>query len=208
MCQGGMGHGHTMGHIQTILNPLHEVSKGEVDLPSGKLTIIPFGGVRGRATALPLRFLLIRMVLMAEDYRNSREWQALNRIWKAVPAFARDNVKDDFRIITEMIKMPAAAAPVQEEKKPAPAPAPAAPVAVGATNFLAGLSADARKLALSLLTKEGFNLYDYLVELAAKSRATDAEELFDAYVSQRDIDDDQEEALMEIIRACLKRARA
>ena len=58
------------------------------------------------------------------------------------------------------------------------------------------------------IAPESHIMYDYLVELAAKSRATDAEELFDAYVSQRDIDDDQEEALMEIIRACLKRAGA
>lgn len=144
---------------------------------------------------------------MAEDYRNSREWQALNRIWKAVPVFARDGVKEDFRVITEMIKKPVAAA-VAEEKKPAAAPAAPAAPAVGATNFLAGLSADARKMALSLLTKEGFNLYDYLVELAAKTRAADAEELFDAYVSQRDIDDGQEDALMEIITACLKRSKA
>ena len=143
---------------------------------------------------------------MAEDYRNSREWQALNRIWKTVPAFARDNVKEDFRVITEMIKRPAAAPVQQEEKKPMAAPA--APTAAGATNFLAGLSADARKMALSLLTKEGFNLYDYLVELAAKSRAHDAEELFDAYVSQKDIEDGQEDALMEIIGACLKRTNA
>ena len=58
---------------------------------------------------------------MADDYRVSKEWQALNRIWKAVPASARESVKDDFRIITEMIKSaqkpaaekPAAAAPPQ-----------------------------------------------------------------------------------------------
>lgn len=140
---------------------------------------------------------------MTEDYRNSKEWQALNRIWKAVPQSARDGVKEDFRVITEMIKKPASA-PAQAADKPAPAPAAPA----GDANFLAGLSADARKLALTLLTKEGFNLYDYLAELAARTRAHDAEELFDAYVSQRDIDDDQQDALMEIIGACLGRSRA
>ena len=99
---------------------------------------------------------------MAEDYRNSKEWQALNRIWKAVPAFARENVKDDFRVITELIKRPAVA---QEEKKavaPAAMPAVSAP-SVGATNFLAGLSNDARKLALSLLTK-AFRIKKYDVQ--------------------------------------------
>ena len=129
------------------------------------------------------------------------EWQALNRIWKAVPVAARDGVKEDFRVITELIRRPAAAA------KPE-AKAAVKPVVTGETNFLAGLSADARKLALSLLTKEGFNLYDYLVELMAKTRAQNAEELFDAYVSQRDIDDEQEAALMEIIGVCFKRAKA
>ncbi len=146
---------------------------------------------------------------MADDYRVSKEWQALNRIWKAVPASARESVKDDFRIITEMIKSaqkpaaekPAAAAPVA-----VPVAAPVQAPSVGDTNFLAGLSAGAKKLALGMLTKEGFNLYDFLVELAIKSKANDAEELFDAYVSQRDIDDEQEEALMEIINVCIRKA--
>lgn len=138
---------------------------------------------------------------MSENYKVSKEWQALNRIWKAVPAAAREGVKDDFRIITELIKRPDA----KPESGKAPAPAAAA---AGDTNFLKGLSADARKLALGLITKEGFNIYDYLVELAARTKAAGAEELFDAYVSQRDIDDDQEAALMEIIGACLKRTGA
>ena len=146
---------------------------------------------------------------MADDYRVSQEWQALNRIWKVVPASARESVKDDFRIITEMIKSaqkpaaekPAAAAPVA-----VPVAAPVQAPSVGDTNFLAGLSAGAKKLALGMLTKEGFNLYDFLVELAIKSKANDAEELFDAYVSQRDIDDEQEEALMEIINVCIRKA--
>ena len=147
---------------------------------------------------------------MSDNYKGSKEWQALNRIWKAVPAAAREGVKEDFRIITEMIK----SEPAQVPAKPTPVQAAAtsapvnAAVSVGETNFLAGLSAGARKLALTLLTKEGFNIYDYLMELAVRSKATDAEELFDAYVSQKDIEDDQEEALMEIINVCIRKAAA
>ncbi len=147
---------------------------------------------------------------MADDYRVSKEWQALNRIWKAVPASARESVKDDFRIITEMIK--SGQQTVEKKQidipaKPAAAPAVQTPaMPQGDTNFLAGLSAGAKKLALGMLTKEGFNLYDFLVELALKTKAADAEELFDAYVSQRDIDDEQEEALMEIINVCIRKA--
>lgn len=139
---------------------------------------------------------------MAENYRERAEWQALNRIWKAVPASARESVRDDFRVITEMIKAGAAAsATLPASPAPAPEPCPG-----GETNFLAGLSADARRLTLGLITREGFNIYDYLMELTVSSRAADAQELFDAYVSQRDIDDDQEAALMELAEACMAKA--
>lgn len=136
---------------------------------------------------------------MAENYRERAEWQALNRIWKAVPAAARETVREDFRVITEMIKSGTAAI--------SKAPAPFQAVRPGGeTNFLAGLSADARRLALGLITREGFNIYDFLTELAATSRAADAQELFDAYVSQRDIDDEDESALMELAQACMTKA--
>lgn len=145
---------------------------------------------------------------MAENYRERAEWQALNRIWKAVPAAARENVRDDFRVITDMIKAGAAVPAAQAaaaEPKPAVEPNPAAR-AGGETNFLAGLSAEARRLALGLITREGFNIYDYLMELARSSRAADAQELFDAYVSQKDIDDADEAALMELAEVCMAKA--
>lgn len=141
---------------------------------------------------------------MAENYRERAEWQALNRIWKAVPAAARESVKDDFRVITEMIKA-GAAAPAAQAAAIASAPVVRAG---GDTNFLAGLSTDARRLALGLITREGFNLYDYLMELAVSARAADAQELFDAYVSQRDIEDDQEAALMELAEVCMAKVGA
>ena len=60
------------------------------------------------------------------DYRDLPEWQALNRIWKAVPAQAREGVKEDFRLITDRIKAlssdaPAEKAPAQSAKKEAAA---------------------------------------------------------------------------------------
>lgn len=139
---------------------------------------------------------------MAENYRELAEWQALNRIWKAVPAAARESVKDDFRVITDMIKARAGASAVMAES----AAQERAMTVGGETNFLAGLSAEARRLALGLITREGFNPYDYLMELALTSRAADAQELFDAYVSQKDIDDGQEAALMELAEVCMVKA--
>jgi len=142
---------------------------------------------------------------MSDNYKGSKEWQALNRIWKAVPAAAREGIKEDFRVITEMIKS-LQQAEIKTEPVPEKKTVSSVQLPQGDTNFLAGLSADAKKLALGMLTREGFNLYDFLVELAVKSRAADAEELFDAYVSQRDIDDGQEDALMEIINVCIRKA--
>lgn len=143
---------------------------------------------------------------MSDNYKGSKEWQALNRIWKAVPAAAREGIKEDFRVITEMIKSLQQQAEIKNEPVPEKKTVSSVQLPQGDTNFLAGLSADAKKLALGMLTREGFNLYDFLVELAVKSRAADAEELFDAYVSQRDIDDGQEDALMEIINVCIRKA--
>ena len=138
---------------------------------------------------------------MAGDYRSSREWQALNRIWKAVPAQAREGVKEDFRLITEIIKGNAPDAPRS-------APTAAAPAVRGPReNYLEGMSGAAKKLALGLLTREGFDIYAFLEKLMISSGAVDAQELWDAYVSERDIGDGDEDALREIIEACVSRGQ-
>ena len=138
---------------------------------------------------------------MAGDYRSSREWQALNRIWKAVPAQNREGVKEDFRLITEIIKGIAPDAPRS-------APAAAAPAARGPReNYLEGMSGAAKKLALGLLTREGFDIYAFLEKLMISSGAVDAQELWDAYVSERDIEDGNEDALREIIEVCVSRGQ-
>ena len=138
---------------------------------------------------------------MAEEYRTSPQWQALNRIWKAVPLSAREGVKADFKTVTDFVKeayaQRAPETPRQETQ------APAAPQ--GETNFLAGLSSQARKLALTELTRNGFDVYAFLAELLRETRAQDAQELFDAYLTRRDVEDEQVEPLMEIIRACMAR---
>ena len=138
---------------------------------------------------------------MAEEYRTSPQWQALNRIWKAVPLSAREGVKADFKTVTDFVKeayaQRAPETPRQETQ------APAAPQ--GETNFLTGLSLQARKLALTELTRNGFDVYGFLAELLRETRAQDAQELFDAYLTRRDVEDEQVEPLMEIIRACMAR---
>lgn len=138
---------------------------------------------------------------MAEEYRTSPQWQALNRIWKAVPLSAREGVKADFKTVTDFVKEAYAQ---RAPETPAPeTQAPAAPQ--GETNFLTGLSPQARKLALTELTRNGFDVYAFLAELLRETRAQDAQELFDAYLTRRDVEDEQVEPLMEIIRACMAR---
>ena len=67
------------------------------------------------------------------------------------------------------------------------------------------LSPQARKLALTELTRNGFDIYGFLAELLRETRAQDAQEMFDAYLTRRDVEDEQVEPLMEIIRACMAR---
>ncbi len=143
---------------------------------------------------------------MAEEYRTSPQWQALNRIWKAVPLSAREGVKADFKTVTDFVKEAYAQRAPETPRLETPRPetrAPAAPQ--GETNFLAGLSPQARKLALTELTRNGFDVYAFLAELLRETRAQDAQELFDAYLTRRDVEDEQVEPLMEIIRACMAR---
>lgn len=140
---------------------------------------------------------------MAQDYRQLPEWQALNRIWKAVPAAAREQVKEDFRIVSQAVKAQAEAAPAAPEK-PVQAEAPAQNAAD--ENFMVGMSKEARAFYLGVLTREGFDIYAYVMKLIPSSQAQNLEELWDAYVSQRDVEEEDEAALTEIMTACLKRA--
>ena len=143
---------------------------------------------------------------MAEEYRTSPQWQALNRIWKAVPQSAREGVKADFKTVTDFVKATYAQSAAETSRPETPRPetrASAAPQ--GETNFLAGLSPQARKLALTELTRNGFDIYGFLAELLRETRAQDAQEMFDAYLTRRDVEDEQVEPLMEIIRACMGR---
>ena len=143
---------------------------------------------------------------MAEEYRTSPQWQALNRIWKAVPQSAREGVKADFKTVTDFVKATYVQSASETPRLETPRPetrASAAPQ--GETNFLAGLSPQARKLALTELTRNGFDIYGFLAELLRETRAQDAQEMFDAYLTRRDVEDEQVEPLMEIIRACMAR---
>lgn len=143
---------------------------------------------------------------MAEEYRTSPQWQALNRIWKAVPQSAREGVKADFKTVTDFVKATYAQSASETPRPETPRPeTPASAAPQEETNFLAGLSPQARKLALTELTRNGFDIYGFLAELLRETRAQDAQEMFDAYLTRRDVEDEQVEPLMEIIRACMAR---
>ena len=139
----------------------------------------------------------VQVMFMAADYKDTREWQALNRIWKTVPQARRGEVQEDFRLIAESIKRAGISPGDDAEAKPASAPR---------ENYLAGMSAAAKKLALRLITSQGFDIYAFLENLLRSSGAQSAQELWDAYVSQADVADEDEEALREIVRVCAARA--
>ena len=126
------------------------------------------------------------------DYRDLPEWQALNRIWKAVPAQAREGVKEDFRLITDRIKALSSDAPAEK------APAQSAKKEAAAQNYLAGLSIEDRKYAVTLIAK-GFDICAYIAALAADGIGE--EEIFDCFVAERDVDEDDTDKVKRIIAA-------
>ena len=60
-------------------------------------------------------------------------------------------------------------------------------------------------LDVKLVHEVASHLHGFLAELLRETRAQDAQELFDAYLTRRDVEDEQVEPLMEIIRACMAR---
>lgn len=137
---------------------------------------------------------------MADDYKASSHWQALNRIWKALPVSAREERKDDFRLITDMVK----------EKSVATADQPEAHTKVeyGFENrFLAGMSKATKAYALTCLTQEHTDIYKTIMDFIVENSLRDMDNLWEKYTSDINITTDDESAVREIMCICLERAR-
>ena len=100
---------------------------------------------------------------MAEEYKETLEWKALGRIWKAIDPNKRQGLMEDFRLLTDWIKRD------MELSKPQPPQEDA-----GESGYLNGLSAKTKMLVLKRLTSGQGNLYDECRDLARSGEGEDA----------------------------------
>ena len=138
---------------------------------------------------------------MADDYKESAHWQALNRIWKAIPAAAREAVKDDFKLLTDFVKE--SGAPTQAT--PAEAPAPAE---YGFENrYLEGLSKAAKGYALSRLMTGRGDAYREILDFVSQNKLRDMDAARERYAAANEIPPESVPAVRELLCVCLERAR-
>ncbi len=138
---------------------------------------------------------------MADGYKESAHWQALNRIWKAIPAAAREAVKDDFKSITDFIREKGEPAPA------APAEAPA-PAEYGFENrYLEGMSKAAKGYALSRLTAGRGDAYREILDFVSQNKLRDMDAAWARYAAENEIASESVPAVREILCVCLERAR-
>lgn len=138
---------------------------------------------------------------MADDYKESAHWQALNRIWKAIPAAAREAVKDDFKRLTDFVKESGAPIPAAPAETPAPAE-------YGFENrYLDGLSKAAKTYALSRLTAGRGDAYREILDFVTENKLRDMDAAWTRYAAANEIAPESVPAVREILCVCLERAR-
>ena len=138
---------------------------------------------------------------MADDYRESAHWQALNRIWKAIPTAAREAVKDDFKLLTDFVKESC-------EPKPAiPAEAPVQAEYAFENRYLDGLSKAAKGYALSRLIAGRGDAYREIMDFVTQNKLRDMDAAWERYAAANEIAPASDSAVREILCVCLERAR-
>ena len=127
-----------------------------------------------------------------EEYKETLEWKALGRIWKAIDPAKRQGLMEDFRLLTDWIKRD------MELSKPQ-TPAEDA----GESGYLNGFSPSAKILVLKRLTGGQGNLYDECRDLARSGEGEDAlwQRLRAAHPGDAGLLAAEAEA-REILRAC------
>ncbi|NLG34692.1 MAG: hypothetical protein GX548_05000 [Lentisphaerae bacterium] len=134
---------------------------------------------------------------MAEEYKETLEWRALARIWKAIEPAKREPLMEDFRLLTDWIKNDMVSAPPPE---PAPASGPEG-------GFLDGLSPQAKMLVLKRLTAGRGNLYDECMALAGLGEEAAWQRIREAHGGDAELIPATEPQIRELIAACARRAR-
>lgn len=129
---------------------------------------------------------------MEPEYKQTLEWQALSRIWKAIPADKRQGLMEEFRLLTDWVKKDMELSKPQPTEEPQPD-----------TGFLNGVSPRIKMLVLKRLTAGQGNLYDRCME--AVRSGSDENSLWKTLLSEDASLAPSEKDVRELIRVCMGR---
>ena len=103
---------------------------------------------------------------MGEEYKQTLEWRALSKIWKAIEPAKRQGLMEEFRLLTDWVK--------RDMELARPEPEAPQDMGAGESGFLNGFSPKTKALVLRRLTSGQGNLYDECRDLARSGEGEDA----------------------------------
>ena len=134
-----------------------------------------------------------------DEYKNSKEWQALNEIWKSLSKEQREGNYDAFKTLSEYVKFNYVVKKAEDERVDHQ----------DNYKYLNNVSAKAKQLVIDLVDKGEKNLYHSMMAIidAKKNEITSVEQLWNYYSKRfggaRSYIYTYENEIKEIMQLCL-----
>ena len=139
-----------------------------------------------------------------DEYKNEKEWVALNSIWRSMPKELRESNRDNFKVVSEFIKNHYIVEDsLRENVRPQ--------VTKDDYGYLDELHPDVKELVISLINDGDKNLYHSIMAVIESNRGrfTSINQLWEYYSKrfgkERSYIYKYEEKIREIMELCLIR---
>ena len=139
-----------------------------------------------------------------DEYKNEKEWVALNSIWRSMPKELRESNRDNFKVVSEFIKNHYIVEDsLRENVRPQ--------VTKDDYGYLDELHPDVKELVISLINDGDKNLYHSIMAVIESNRGrfTSINQLWEYYSKrfgkERSYIYKYEEEIREIMELCLIR---
>ena len=142
--------------------------------------------------------------MLMDDYKNEKEWVALNNIWRSIPQALREENWDNFKVVSEFIKSHYATTDALVERIETQ-------VVKDDYGYLDDLSPEAKQLVIDLVNDGDTNLYHSIMAVIYLKRGqfTSINQLWNYYSKRfgqkRSYIYKYEQEIREIMELCLIR---
>lgn len=138
----------------------------------------------------------VQQIMTKEDFvRSSNEWQALNRIWKSCTAEQRNEMRNDFELVSKFISQKVGSKFRSESDDE--------------FGYLNSISDEAKQFVISLVEQGEPNLYHSIMAVLNNKRGATKEEIekfyFAKYEMKRPYLYDKRELVDEVMELCWKK---